>query len=113
MKSYSYQVVRTEQADADITAITDYIAYKFKAPLTALKKAHLIQDAINHLHEHPFWQHQFYDNPWQGLNLYLYHVDRYTIVHLPDADAQTTTVLRILHDLQDLSVQLSRTGVKP
>ncbi len=105
-----YHVELTEQAQADINAMVRYIAVEFAAPQTASKKYNLIMDVINNtLSEHPFWQHAYRGNPWRGRQLYIYNVDHYRVIHLPDKAKRQTTVVRVLHQLQNLETQLGST----
>ena len=108
-----YKIIISSQAKSDLKKLTDYIRYHFGAPMTAHRKYLLIRSAIDTLAEHPFWQRAYAGNPWRELDLFIYNVDSYRIIHAPNEAKSQTIILRILHQSQDLSKQLENTKSNP
>ena len=102
-----FRIITSTQARQDIDNITDYIRDHFGAPMTALRKYEIIEAAIDSLQEHPYWQHLYEDADYYGQSVYVYNVDHYRIFHVPDEKAQTTRVIRVLHQSQNADRQLS------
>ncbi len=100
-------VIVSAQASEDIESLTSYISEIFHAPDAAAKKYNLIMNVIlNVLPEHPYWQHLYEDADYYGQSVYVYNVDHYRIFHVPDEAAQTTRVIRVLHQSQNASDHL-------
>ncbi len=103
-----FQVVMSVDAKVDLYSLLDYMKYKLCNPTAAYRKSVLIDKALGALAEHPYWQHAYLGNPWQGQNIYIYCVDNYKILHIPDEKKKQTTVIRVLHKHQDIETQLAK-----
>lgn len=91
------KVVYTEQAEADLRGVFEYIVFSLLSPETAKKQTRCIIDAIAALHWLPL-RHQLYeDEPWRSRGLRVLPVDNFLVFHLPMEEQRRVAIIRIMY----------------
>ena len=101
-----YEVTTTAQADADLRAIYEYIAFQLLSPDNAAGQLDRIEERIIGLEEFPE-KYRFYEKePWNSRGLRVMPVDSYLVLYILDKDAGVVTVIRVMHSGRDIDNQL-------
>lgn len=102
----SWQVRITEEADRDLRAIFEYIAFELLSVENASGQLARLQEEIKSLSEMPEWYHAYEVEPWYSRGTRYVSVDNYCVFYIPDRDTNTVTVLRVLYGASDLERRL-------
>lgn len=101
-----YSVVLSEQADADLRIIFEYIAFTLLSGDNALGQLDRLEDAIAKLAHNPK-RFRLYDRePWRGRGLRCMSVDHYRVFYIPKDEDASVTVIRVMYDGRDADAQL-------
>lgn len=101
-----YRVELSEQADADLRGIFEYIAFELLSPENALGQLERLEQSIMGLDQMPE-RFQTYDSePWKNYGLRKMPVDNYCVFYIPDKDNGVVTVIRVMYDGQNIDEQL-------
>jgi len=92
-----YVIRTTEQADADLRRIYEYIAFTLLAPEVAAGQLERIEKGIAKLEEMPNRFRAYEEEPWRGRRLRWMPVDNFIVFYLPQDENKTVTVTRILY----------------
>ena len=102
-----YEVTITDQADADLRGIYEYIAFELFSPDNAAGQLERLEKHIVGLEEFPE-KFRFYEKePWYGRGLRVMPVDNYLVFYIANKDAGTVTVIRVMYAGRDVSNQLN------
>ena len=101
-----YTVQITSRAETDLREIYEYIAYKLLSPPTAAWQLQRLEDEILSLDQMPNRYPAYLDEPWHSRGLRVMSVDNYLVFYIPDATAQTVTVIRVMYGGRDIGSQL-------
>ncbi len=105
----AWKVIYTEQAEADLREIYEYIAYTLLEPEAAKNQARRIMDAAGKLDQLPL-RHPLYDKePWQSKGLRVLTVDHFLAFYLPIEKQNTVVVIRIMYGGRNIREHLSQT----
>lgn len=82
----SYKVTLTEQAEADLRSIFEYIAYKLLSPENAIGQLDRIEETILSLGEDPEKFRRYDREPWKSRNTRIVPVDNYVVFYITDEE---------------------------
>lgn len=103
-----YELIITEQADADLRGIYEYIAFELLTPENAARQLDRLEESIIRLEEFP-QKFRLYDKePWYSRGLRVMPVDNYVVFYIPDDDTKTVTVVRVMYNGRDVDTQLNQ-----
>ena len=105
-----YELIITEQADADLRGIYEYIAFELLAPENAARQLDRLEESIIRLEEFPLKFRMHDKEPWCSRGLRIMPVDNYLVFYIPDDDTKTVTVVRIMYNGRDVDTQLNQRG---
>ena len=108
-----YRIQVTIQAKEDLIAIYEYIAIELLSPEYASGQIDRIESAILDLEEMPFRYRLFSTEPWNSKGVRIMSVDHYVVIYIPDKNAGTVTVLRVMYGGRDIKKQLDDNTVFP
>lgn len=103
-----YELSITEQADADLRGIYEYIAFELFSPENAVRQIERLEAGIISLEKFPKKFRTYDREPWRSRGLRIMPIDNYVVFYIPDDAAMTVTVIRVMYDGRDLDAQLDR-----
>lgn len=106
-----YKIVFTEQADADLRSIYEYIAFNLLEPGIAKSQLESIEKGIQSLNEMPSRFRKFEKEPWNSRGLCQMPVDNFVIFYIPQNEDETVTVIRVLYGGMDIDKQIKKTSI--
>ncbi|MBQ9887269.1 MAG: type II toxin-antitoxin system RelE/ParE family toxin [Lachnospiraceae bacterium] len=102
-----YVVDISSRADRDLREIYEYIAFELLAPENAAGQLKRLESAIMRLDSMPL-RHKKYDSISRKLsNLYMMPVDNFIVFYVPDEEAHTVTIIRVMYGGRDIDEQLN------
>lgn len=102
----SYEITTTNQADADLRGIYEYIAFELLSPGNAAGQLQRLEEHIIGLEEFPEKFRLYEKEPWHSRGLRVMPVDNYLVLYIPDKVAEIVTVIRIMYGGRDIDKQL-------
>ncbi len=106
----TYRIVITEKAKEDLRGIYEYIAFSLLSPSNAQGFLSRIENSIKSLENMPLRFRQYDNEPWKSRNLRLMSVDSFVVFYIPDKEAATVTVIRVMYGGRDTENQLNSDG---
>ena len=103
----SYKIVLSNQADEDIRAIYEYIAFDLQSQQNAAGQLSRLEEEILSLDQMPERFGKYKSEPWRSRNLRVMPVDNYLVFYIPDHNNQTVTVIRVMYGGRDTNAQLN------
>ena len=101
-----YSIVLTEAAQADLSAIFQYISVELQSVQNASAQFSRLENAIASLGQMPE-RYRVYDRkPWRGRNLRIMPVDNYLVFYIPTRSDSIVTVVRVMYGGRDIGRQL-------
>lgn len=101
-----YEIIITEQADADLRNIYEYIAFELLSPDNAAGQIERLEKHIMGLEKFPEKFKLYEKEPWHSRGVRIMPVDNYLILYIPDKDAKIVTVIRVMYTGRDVPNQL-------
>lgn len=101
-----YEVTTTDQADADLRGIYEYIAFELLSPDNAAGQLERLEEHMIGLEEYPEKFRPYEKEPWHSRGLRVMPVDNYLVFYIPDRDAGIVTVIRVMYAGRDVDSQL-------
>lgn len=101
-----YDVITTDQADADLRGIYEYIAFGLLSPDNAAGQLRRLEEHIVGLEEFPEKFRHYEKEPWHSRGLRVMPVDNYLVFYIPDKDAGIVTIVRVMYDGRDVDSRL-------
>lgn len=101
-----YKVITTEQADADLRGIYEYIAFELLSPDNAVGQLGRLEEQIVGLEEFPEKFRHYGKEPWHSRGLRVMPVDNYLVFYISDKDAGIITIIRVMYAGRDVDSQL-------
>lgn len=86
-----YELITTDQADADVRGIFEYIAYELLSPDNAVGQLERLEEHIIGLEEFPEKFRHYEKEPWHSRGLRVMPVDNYLVFYIPNKDAEIVT----------------------
>ena len=102
----TYEVVTTDQVDADLRGIFEYIAFDLQSPENAAGQLDRLEYGIISLEKFPKKFRQYHKEPWHSRGLRVMPVDKYLVFYIPDEKALQVTVIRVMYAGRDVDEQL-------
>ena len=102
-----YEVTTTNQADADLREIYEYIAFELLSPDSAAGQLDRLEEHIIGLEEFPEKFTPYEKEPWHSRRLRVMPVDNYLVFYIPDKDSRRVTVIRVMYAGRDVDHQLN------
>ncbi len=102
----SYDVTLTPKAKHDLREIYRYIVEELQAAQNAAGQLERLEEKILKLDEMPERFRVYDREPWRSRNLRVMPVDNYLVFYIPDHEAKTVTVLRVMYGGRDIDAQL-------
>lgn len=101
-----YEVIVTDQADADLRGIYEYTVFELLSPDNAARQLGRLEEHIVGLEEFPEKFRHYEKEPWHSRGLRVMPVDNYLVFYIPDKDAGIVTVIRVMYAGMDVDNQL-------
>lgn len=101
-----YTVEISSQAETDLRGIYEYIAYELHSAPTAARQIQRLEKEILSLNQMPNRCPAYPEEPWRSRGLRVMSVDNYLVFYIPDATAQTVSVVRVMYGGRDVGSQL-------
>ena len=101
-----YKIVITRQADVDLRAVYEYIAFELLSPDNAIRQLDRLEEKIMTLELFPEKFKLYEREPWHSRGLRVMPVDNYLVFYIPDKDMEIVTILRVIYKGRDLDNQL-------
>lgn len=103
-----FDVQISEQADADLRGIYEYIAFELLSPTNAVGQLNRLEAAISDLSYMPEKFRRYEREPWHSRNLRVFPVDNYLVFYIPDKDTKIVTVIRVMYGGRDVEAEMNR-----
>lgn len=102
----SYVVEISEQADADLRGIFEYIAFELQSVQNATGKLSCLEKSILSLEEMPERYRRYDKEPWYSRGLRVMPVDNYCIFYIPDSEKEIVSIVRVMYGGRNIDVEL-------
>lgn len=102
-----YKVIYMEQADKDLRAIYEYIAFTLLVPDAAAGQLGRIENAIMKLQEIPERYRLYEEEPWNSRGLRRMPVDNFIAFYIPLKEDKIVAVIRVLYSGSNINEQLT------
>lgn len=102
-----FTVEISEQADNDLRAIYEYIAFELLSPENAIGQLDRLEKAIISLEKMPERYQRYEKEPWHGRGLRIFLVDNYVVCYIADTEKCIVTVIRVMYGGRDIERQLN------
>lgn len=107
-----YEIITTDQADADLRGIYEYIAFELLSSDNAAGQLGRLEEHIVGLEEFPDKFRYYEKEPWHTRGLRVMPVDNYLVFYIPDRAAGIVTVIRVMYAGRDADSQLKENTVR-
>ena len=101
-----YEVITTDQADADLRSIYEYIAFELLSPDNAAEQLERLEEHIIGLEKFLEKFRHYEKEPWHSRGLRVMPVDSYLVFYIPNRDAGIVTIIRVMYAGRDVDHQL-------
>ena len=97
-----YEIIVTDQADADLRGVFEYIAFELLSPENAAGQLERLENRILNLEEYPEQFKLYEKEPWHSRGLRVMPVDNYLVFYIFNKDAGIVTIIRIIYAGRDI-----------
>ena len=102
----SYEVIISDQAQADLRNIFEHIAFGLQSKINAARQIDRIEEEILSLSEMPERYKRYDREPWFSRNTHMVTVDHFCVFYQVDRDGGRVYVLRVLYGGRDIEAEL-------
>lgn len=102
-----FTVEVSEQADSDLRAIYEYIAFELLSPENASGQLDRLEKGIISLEEMPERYQRYEKEPWYSRGLRIFSIDNYVVCYIADTEKRIVTVIRVMYSGRDIEHQLN------
>ena len=102
-----YEVITTDQTDADLRGIYEYIAFELLSPDNAAGQLERLEEHITGLEVFSEKFRPYEKEPWKSRGLRVMTVDNYLVFYIPNKDTGIVTVIRVMYAGRDVDNQLN------
>ncbi len=102
----TYEVIITDQAEADLRGIYEYIAFELFSPDNAAGQLGRLEEHIVGLEKFPERFRHYEKEPWCDRGLRVMPVDNYLVFYIPDKNVGIVTIIRVMYAGRDVDSQL-------
>jgi len=103
-----YDVQISDQADADLRSIFEYIAINLQSFQNAAGQLDRLEESIMSLDHMPDRYRAYEKEPWYSRGLRMMPVDNYIVFYIPNHDTNVVNIVRVLYGGRDIDTQLVR-----
>lgn len=103
-----FEIEISDQADADLRNIYEYIAFALQSPENAGGQLDRLEERIMSLDQMPERFREYENEPWHSRGLHIMPVDNYCVFYIPDAENAVVTIIRVMYGGRDIETQLKK-----
>lgn len=103
-----FKIDISEQADADLRNIYEYIAFELQSSGNASAQLDHLEESIMSLDHMPERFRKYENEPWHGRNLRFMPVDNYCVLYLTDIKEALVTIIHVMYQGRNIDVQLTK-----
>lgn len=103
-----FEIEISNQADADLRGIYEYIAFELQSPENAGNQLDRLEESIISLGQMPERFREYENGPWRSRGLRIMPVDNYCVLYIPDTENAVVTIIRVMYGGRDINVQLKK-----
>lgn len=104
----SYSVEISEQVNADLRGIFEYIVFKLQSLQNAAEQLSRLEKNILSLSEMPGRFRRYGEEPWLSCGLRVMPVENYCVFYIPDDEKKIVSILRVIYGGRDIGAQLAK-----
>ena len=104
----SYEVIISNQAQADLREIFAHIAFGLQSKINAARQIDRIEKEIMSLSEMPERYKRYEREPWFSRNTHMVTVDRFCVFYQVGRNSGTVYILRVLYGGRDIEAELGK-----
>jgi len=101
-----YSVEISDQADADLRGIFEYIAFDLESMQNAKGQLVRLEDSIMRLEHMPERFRKYSKEPWHSRGLRIMPVDNYCVLYIPDKHKGVASIIRVMYGGRDIDSEL-------
>lgn len=101
-----YEVIITDEAEADLRSIYEYIAFGLLSPANAVGQVERLEKHILDLNYFPEKYRPYHKEPWYSRGMRIMPVDNYVVLYIPDQTNGIVTVNRVMYAGRDIDAQM-------
>ncbi len=105
----NYQVIISEQAEQDLRAVYEYIAFEKESPDIAKALLDRLEEQILKLDDMPYRFREYELEPWRSRGLRVMPVESYLVCYIPRECDRTVNVIRVFYTGQNIDKHLNKT----
>ncbi|MDD4508235.1 MAG: type II toxin-antitoxin system RelE/ParE family toxin [Eubacteriaceae bacterium] len=103
-----FEIEISEQVDADLRGIFEYIAFELQSPENASGQLDQLEESIMSLDQMPERFREYENEPWRSRGLRLMPVDHYCVLYIPNKEDAMVTIIRVMYGGRDMDAQLEK-----
>lgn len=103
-----FEIEISEQADADLRNIYEYIAFELQSPENAVAQFERLEESIMSLDRMPERFREYKNEPWHSRGLRVMPVDNYCVFYIPDKEKAIVTIIRVMYGGRDIDTQFNK-----
>lgn len=103
-----FDIEVSEQADADLRAIFEYIAFELQSVQNASGQLDRLEESILSLEEMPERYRKYEKEPWHSRGLRMMPVDNFIVFYIPDKEKYIVTIIRVMYAGRNIDDQLAK-----
>jgi toxin ParE1/3/4 len=103
-----YEIEISEEAEADLRSIFEYILYELHSPQSAIRQLEQLEESIMNLDQMPERFHLYEKQPWHNRGLRIMPVDNYCVLYITDKEKALVTIIRVMYGGRDMDAQLKK-----
>lgn len=103
-----FEIEISDQADADLRSIYEYIAFELQSPENAAGQLDRLEKGVMSLDQMPERFHEYENEPWRSRGLRIMLVDNYCVFYIPDEENAVVIVIRVMYGGRDIDAQLEK-----
>lgn len=102
------QVEVSNQAEADLRNIYEYIAFELQSPENAKGQLDRLEKSIMGLDQMSERFCKYEREPWHSRGLHIMPVDNYCVLYISDMEKAVVTIVRVMYGGRDMDTQLKK-----
>ncbi len=104
----SFEVQITPQAEKDLRAIFEYIAFDLLSPINANRQLDRLEETILNLEDLPLGYPLYRKEPWKRRGLRFVLIDNYIAYFIPNEKTEIISVVRVMYKGRNTEEQLNK-----
>lgn len=104
----TFEIEISDQADADLRGIYEYIAFELQSLEGAAGQLDRLEESIMSLDQIPERFREYENEPWHSRGLRIMPVDNYCVLYIPNEERAVVTVIRVMYRGRDIDAQLKQ-----